>query len=267
MGEHARRPNCWACCRPGHSSETPFMVDTVASLVRGRPCPRQGKADRGRPPVHSGDKPDFIRMLMVAWNETARDMEGDLHVTSMPRWNGEPVPDHATTSRHPQAIPHGWLAAMPAGTAGPCMAGADGAAGPPGADSSGAETAGYGTVVRPLKKEGDFVETAQKAYLKHRTVAVPGLRVMPESETAPGNVNDAAMLPPMPGGTGRQGPSPGLPAFHADRGYDSSHNCQVPFGMGICPTSGRGAAPSTAASPAEAGRPRCSTGGSTAGAG
>ena len=158
---------------------------------------------------------DFICILMVAWNETSRDMEGDLSVVKMPWWNGEPVPDHTATSRHLQAIPYGWLTAMLARTARLCMAEADGAAGPPGADSSGVETARYGTVVRPLKRERNFVETAQE-YLKYHIVAVLGLQIMLESEITPGNVSDTAMLPPMLGETGRQGLSPGPSVLHAE---------------------------------------------------
>lgn len=39
----------------------------------------------------------------------------------------------------------------------------------------------------------------------------------------------------MPAEMGRYGLSPGLPAFPADRGCDSNHNCQVPFETGIAP--------------------------------
>ena len=162
---------------------------------------------------------------MVAWHKTSRDMESDLSVINMPWWAGEPVPDHTTIARHPQTIPHGWLTAMLARAARLCMVEAGGATGPPGADSSGVETTRCGTIVRPLKREKDFVETAQKAYLKYHTVAILGLQIILESEITPGNVSDTAMLPPMLGEMGRQGLTPGLPVFHADRGYDSNHNC------------------------------------------
>lgn len=101
--------------------------------------------------------------------------------------------------------------------------------------SSGVETTRYETVVRPLKRERDFVEMAQKTYLKYHTVAVLGLQIILESEITLGNVNDMAMLPPMLGEMGWQGLSPGLPVFHANRGYDSNHNCQILFEMGIAP--------------------------------
>lgn len=59
---------------------------------------------------------------------------------------------------------------------------------------------------------------------------------------------------------GRDG-APGAAArpsvFHAGRGYDPSYNCMVPFEVGITPVSSGSEAPlPTAASHAEAGRPR-----------
>ena len=106
-----------------------------------------------------------------------------------------------------------------------CMTEAGGATGPLGTDSSGVETNRCGTVVRPLKRERDFVEMAQKEYLKYHIIAVLGLQIILESEITPGNVTDTAMLPPMLGEMERQGLSPGLPVFHADRGYDLNYNC------------------------------------------
>ena len=105
---------------------------------------------------------------------------------------------------------------------------------PLGADSSGVETARYGTVVRPLKRERDFVEMAQE-YLKYHIVAVLGLQIILESKITPGNIHDTAMLPPMLAKMERQSLSPGPSVFHADRGYDSNHNCQILFEMGIVP--------------------------------
>ena len=124
---------------------------------------------------------------------------------------------------------------MLARTARLCMAEAGGATGPLGADSSGVETTRYETVVRPLKREKDFVEMAQKEYLKYHIVAILGLQIILESEITPSNVNDVTMLPPMLGEMGRQGLSPGPSVFHADRGYDSNYNCQILFEMGITP--------------------------------
>ena len=235
MSEHVRRPDYWKYCHLGHSSETSIMIDTIANLVREHPCPRQEKSNRGRPPVHSKDKLDFICILMVVWHKTSRDMESDLSVINMLWWNGKSVPDHTTIARHLQTVPYGWLTAILAGTVRLCMAEADGTTGPLGADSSGVETTRYGTVVRPLKRERDFVGMAQKEYLKYHIVAVLGLQIILESEITPGNIHDTAMLPPMLAEMGRQSLSPGPSVFHADRGYDSNHNCQILFEMGIAP--------------------------------
>ena len=87
----------------GHSSETSFMIDTVANLVRRHPCSRQEASNRGRPPVHSKDKLDFICILIVAWHKTSSYIESDLSVIKLPWWHGESVPDHTTISRHLQA--------------------------------------------------------------------------------------------------------------------------------------------------------------------
>ena len=211
------------------------MIDTVASLVRGHPCPRQETSNRGRPPIHSKDKLDFICILMVAWHKTSRDMESDLSAIKIPRWTGEPIPDHTTIARHLQTIPYDWLTAMLARTAKMCMTEAGGATGPLGADSSGVGTTRYETVARPLKKEGEFVETAQKECLKYHIIAVLGLQIVLESEITSGNVNDVTMLPPMLDGAKRQDLLAGPSVLHADRGYDSDYNCQILFEMGITP--------------------------------
>ncbi len=210
------------------------MIETVASLVRGHPCPRQETSNRGRPTVHSKDKPDFICILMVAWHKTSRDMESDLSVIKIPRWTSESIPDHTTIARRLQTIPYGWLTAMLARTAKMCMTEAGGATGPPGADSSGVETTRYETVVWPLKRERDLVETIQE-YLKYQIIAVLGLQIVLESDIASGNVNDVTMLPPMLGEAKRQGLLAGPSILHADRGYDSDHNCQILFEMWITP--------------------------------
>ena len=104
MSEHKRRPNYWKYYHLGHTEETTFLIETIADLVRDSPCPRQEKSNRGRPPVHSKDKLDFICILMIAWHKASRDMESDLAKIKMP-WPGEPVPDHTTIARHLQTIP------------------------------------------------------------------------------------------------------------------------------------------------------------------
>ena len=77
---------------------------------------------------------------------------------------------------------------MRTGTVRLYMAEADGATGPLGANSSGVETTMYETVVRPLKKERDFVETVQKAYLKYYIVTVLELQIILESEITAGKI-------------------------------------------------------------------------------
>ena len=114
------------------------------------------------------------------------------------------------------------------------MAEAGGATGPLGADSSGVETTRYGTVVRPLKREKDFVEMAQE-YLKYHIVAVLGLQIILESEITPGNVNDTAMLPPMLGEMRRQRCYPPI-RLSRGPGVHSNHNCQILFEMWIVPS-------------------------------
>ena len=90
-------------------------------------------------------------------------MESDLLVIRIPRWTSEPIPDHATMARHLQTIPYDWPTPMLARTAKMCMTQTGGATGPLGADSSGVETTRYVTVVRPLKRERDFVETPRRS--------------------------------------------------------------------------------------------------------
>ena len=108
MIKHKRRPDYCICYHLGHCTETAFLIDTIMNLVRKNPCPRQVKSNRGRPPVHSRAKLDFICILMVAWHKTSRDMESDLSVIKIP-WAGEPTPDHTTLARYLQTIPQDWL--------------------------------------------------------------------------------------------------------------------------------------------------------------
>ena len=211
------------------------MIETVSDLVRGHPCPRREKSNQGRPPVYSKDNLDLICILMVAWHKTSCGMESDLSVIKLSWRNDEPVPDHTTISRHLQTIPYSWLTWMLAETAKLCMAAAGSATGPLGADSSEVGTTRYETVVRSLKRESGFVEMARKEYLKYHITAVLGLQIILESEIASNNVNNVVMLPPMLAKMKRQGLLPGPSVLHADRGYDSNHNCQVLFEMGIVP--------------------------------
>ncbi len=181
------------CYHLGHCTETAFLIDMIMNLVRENPCPRQEKSNRGRPPVHSRAKLDFICILTVAWHKTPRDMGSDLPVIKIP-WAGEPIPDHTTLARHLQTIPQDWLDMILTKTATPCMDEAGSATGPLGADSSGVETTRYETVTRPLKREKNFVEMARKTYLKYHIIAVLGLQIILESEITASSVNYVTML-------------------------------------------------------------------------
>ena len=170
-------PGTFSSTDLGHCTETAFLIDMITNLVRENPCPHQEKSNRGRPPVHSRAKLDFICILMVAWHKTSRDMESDLSVIKIP-WVGEPVPDHTTLARHLQTISQDWLDTILTKTATLCVAEAGSATGPLGADSSGVETTRYETVTRPLKSEKNFVEMARKAYLKYHVIAILGLQII-----------------------------------------------------------------------------------------
>ena len=77
------------------------MVEYAKTIKH--PCPRQEKSNQGRPSVHSsGDKLDFIYILIVVWHKTSRDMESSLSAIDMPWWTGEPIPDHTAIARHLQ---------------------------------------------------------------------------------------------------------------------------------------------------------------------
>ena len=115
------------------------------------------------------------------------------------------------------------------------MAEADGATGPLGADSSGVETTRYETVVRPLKRKKDFVEIAQKEYLKYHIIAILELQIILESGITQSNINDVTMLPPMLYKMRRRHLLPGPSVFYADRGYDSNYSCQILFEMRVTP--------------------------------
>ena len=234
MIKHKRRPDYWVYYHLGHCTETAFLIDMITNLVRENPCPHQEKSNRGRPPVHSRAKLDFICILMVAWHKTSRDMESDLSVIKIP-WASEPVPDHTTLARHLQTISQDWLDTILTKTATLCVAEAGSATGPLGADSSGVETTRYETVTRPLKSEKNFVEMARKAYLKYHVIAILGLQIILESEITTSSISDTTMLPVMLDGMKQQGLSPGPTVFNADRGYDSDYNCGILFEMGMTP--------------------------------
>ena len=78
MSKHNRCPDYWKYYHMAHVRESPFLIEAIADMVRKRPSP-QPHAGRGRPPVHSKEKMDFVCVLMVARNVSSRDMESDLH--------------------------------------------------------------------------------------------------------------------------------------------------------------------------------------------
>ena len=233
MKEHTRRPHYWRYYHLGHTTEIAFLIEIIAGLIRENPCPRPAKSGRGRPPIHSIKKMDFICILMVAFHKTYRDMESWLHVLKIP-WN-EPVPDHTTIAKHFQTIPADWLDSILAETARRCMAEADWIAGSIGADSSGVETTRYEQVTRPSIKKKDFVENPRKIYMKYHIVAALGLQIIMASEITPSNVNDSTMLPVMLDAMEQQDLDPDQSALNADRGYDSDKNCGKVLGMGMIP--------------------------------
>ena len=217
----------------GHTTEILFLITTLADLVRKNPCPRPAKGGRGRPPVHSDDKMDFICLFMVALNLTYRGVEKWLLVLKIP-WN-EPVPDHTTIARHLQTIPPDWLDSILAETARRCMETVGWTEGSLGADSSAVETDRYGLVTRLNGKEGISVETLQKIYLKYHIVAILGLQIILKSMITSSDVNDSPMLPKMLEGIEEQNLDLGRSVLDADRGYDSDENCRKVFDMGMVP--------------------------------
>ena len=75
MKEHTRRPHYWRYYHLGHTTEMrAFLIEIIAGLIRENPCPRSRLEERlrGRPPIHSIKKMDFICILMVAFHKTYR---------------------------------------------------------------------------------------------------------------------------------------------------------------------------------------------------
>ena len=75
MKEHKRRNRYWEYYHQGHTSELAFLIETLLDIIRTNPCPREPKSGRGRPPIHSDEKMDFICFLMVGLNFTYRETE------------------------------------------------------------------------------------------------------------------------------------------------------------------------------------------------
>ena len=108
MAKHPRREGCWQYYELAKTTEASHLTKTLIDVILMNPHLSHKKSKRGRPPVHSKQKLDFARLLMMADNNTYRGIESDLHTINTP-WNDEPVPDHTTLARHLQTIPDDWL--------------------------------------------------------------------------------------------------------------------------------------------------------------
>lgn len=112
MSEHKRRDGYWQYYEPAKETEASHLKRVLMEIIGESPCPRTESNTRGRPPVHSRDKLDFMCLWMVANNnKTYRGTEPDMRGTRTP-WNREPTPDHTTPVRHMQTIPEDWMDAV-----------------------------------------------------------------------------------------------------------------------------------------------------------
>ena len=234
MSEHNRRSGYWLYYELATKEEKAHMIRMLIRLVQEHPCPRPKKGKRGRPPVHSREKLDFLLLLMMADDDTYRGIVADLQSMRTP-WDDEPVPVHTTLVRHAQTVPEEWLEHILAETARLCLKEVGDATGPLAADSSGMETTRYGMVERPNKKKRDFVMTRQKIYWKYHIAAILGLQIILAAVGTPGSVNDSIKLPTMLRKIRRHGFDVSGRFFNADRGYDSDDNCKELFWMGMIP--------------------------------
>ena len=66
MSEHKRRDGYWQYYEPAKETEASHLKRTLIEIIRESPCPRTESTTRGRPPVHSKDKLDFMCLWMVA---------------------------------------------------------------------------------------------------------------------------------------------------------------------------------------------------------
>ena len=234
MTEHNRREKYWQYYELAKEVEASHLKRMLIGMILENPCPRPESGNRGRPPIHSKEKMDFARLLMMADNKTCRGIESDLRDMRTP-WDSEPVPDHTTLVRHLPTMPEEWMDLALAETARRCIREAGGATGPLGADSSGVETTRYEDVERPGRKEGDFVETRQKIHWKYHITAVLGLQIVLSAFCTPGNVNDVTMLHTMLAEIRRHGFEFAGSIFNGDKGYDAEYNYDELFWMGMIP--------------------------------
>ena len=165
--------------------------------VREKPRPGSGDGNGGRSQVHSKMKLDvaymWMDMMRVVDNQAYRQTESDRGRCAP---SGTASLSRATPPRSGTcgpSRPNGRTGCRPR-TARRRPAEASGADAPPGADSSGAETAWYGDAERPGKGARRFAGKPRKASCwKYHVTAVPGLQIMLTATATPGRLNDASM--------------------------------------------------------------------------
>lgn len=142
--------------------------------------------------------------MMVAGNQTCHQTESDLAEMYIIR-DGEPIPDRTAPVRHMQVIQPGWMDGM---LAPDCLAEANGADAPLGADVSGAETARYEQVGHPGLDARDFVGKPRKVSTgRCHIAAIPGLQIILAAAAMSGGLYDANMLDLMLDGISAAGSS------------------------------------------------------------
>ena len=232
MSKQDRRDGYRRYCELATKKEKARMIRALIRLVLEHPRPKKGK--RGRPPVHSKEKMDFLLLLMMADDDAYRGAAADLQGMRTP-WDDEPVPVHTTPVRHAPSVPEERLEHILAETARLRLEEVGDATGPLAADGSGMETTGYETAERPNKKERGFVVTRQKTYRKHRIAAIPGPYVILAAVGTPGGVDVSIKLPATLRKIGRHGFGPSGRFFNADGGCDSDGNCGELFWTHVIP--------------------------------
>jgi len=142
--------------------------------------------------MHSRAKTDYTCLLMVSSGMTSRDT-GCLLLCLRPPCM-EPVPGHATISRHPAGIPTDWLEDATARTARMCIGEAGLRMPMVAADSTGVETGRYGTAVRPDRDRSKFAPKTARTCLKWHVLAMPETGTVLASRITPGRTGDSPLL-------------------------------------------------------------------------
>ena len=254
MAKHNRRESYWCYYEMAKECDRPHMVNTITQLITKNPCPRKKGSNRGRPLIHSKEKLDFACLLMMADNDTFRNVESNMKIIRT-KWDKEPVPDHTTLVRHMQTIPIKWMEMILAETARLCLKEAGGATGSLGADSSGVETTRYTYDQKSDKKKSNTAgeaskidpdcgdqkpdtkqdQTRRKVYQKYHITVILGLQIILAAIATPGNIHDTNMLPIMLYKIQSYGFKFKNYFFNADRGYDSDQNFMFLFMFGMIP--------------------------------